>query len=312
MGCPFCVHTELNGHLHRTLDAETVVDHMVHAAQGLGIRAFRLSGSFTPAKMYREISKQVLSRGESFTYSGFAHVGGFGIEDSTDLVRSGLCALFFGIESGSEQLLFGSLGKRIRPQQIKRTLRACMRQGLFVSGSVIFPAPGETQATESETLQLLIELFAGKQGAVPVVSPLPEPGSRWHQEWERFGFSGERDALIDALCRRPPRPLLPVQLTNPLPYALDGHRASDVALQTMGFAQLLEAAGVLTNVTDDMVLMARLAGLTPRELRDWDCRAFACADIDGLRTLSRRMREGQDTSAARQKSCPGFCPPPKE
>lgn len=291
MDCPFCVHGRVHGQSWRTLDAKTVVRQMHELGVDHKIRAFRFSGSFTPGALYRDVARELSSQGRALTYSGFSHVNGIGIEDLPLLRRSGLCALFFGIESGSRKLLEGGLGKRIHPSRVARVVRACLEDSIFVVGSVIFPAPGETSATEAETLELLTELFAGQEGAVPVVPPLPEPGSRWFEEWSRFGFSGTREGLVDALCQRPPHPLLPVHLTHPLPYGLDGQSSTDVVLRSIGFARLLEASGVLTNVTDEMVLVARAAGLTARELRDLDRRMFATADVDRIRDLLARIRE---------------------
>ena len=286
MRCPFCAHASISGSRWRVMSTERVLEHMEHEHRERGVDAFRFSGSYTPGKVYGRLASALLDRDHRFTYSGFAHVNGLGGVDLSLLRRSGLEALFFGVESGCQELLDGALDKRTRVTRAREVLTACMDAGLFVCASMIHPAPGETDATAEETRAFLLELFEGRtRCAVPVLPPLPQPGTRWWDDMERYGFEGDHGPLLDALLRRRVRHFLPMNLFEPLPYSLDGRPFLEMARQTSGLTAALRRRGVMTNMSDDMVLIAAAAGMEPSELQRQDHRMFVCADADGLAQL---------------------------
>ncbi len=291
MRCPFCAHRSLSGGRWRTASAERVVETMVDAHRRWGVRHFRFSGSFTPARLFRRVADRLIELDADLRFSGFSHVNDVRVDDLPRLQQAGLRALFLGIESGSDELLAGSLGKKTTASRIREVVGACMDAGIFVSGSIIHPAPGETQQSRHETLQLLLDLFSGRDaGAVPVLPPLPEPGSLWWERMESYGFEGDRDRIIDALCRRRVRMFLPMNMFEPLPYSLDGRDYREVTARTASLTAELRGAGIMVNLGDDTVLIGLAAGHRPREIYDISHEIFACADAECLEELIARTR----------------------
>lgn len=291
MGCPYCAHARMGGDRPRVLTPARVVASMerLHAAHG--VRHFRFAGSFTPGTLYRGVARLLLENGSPFRYSGFAHVGGLLERDLPMLRQSGLEALFFGLESGSANQLRQVLGRRVPLARIERLLGASMDAGIFTCGSVIFPTPGETAETEAETRDLLQRLFIGRDnGAVPVIPPLPQPGSRWWDTPEAHGFTLDRSALLAALMRRRVRKLLPPDLYEALPYSLDGQSQARLANRAASLAAWLRRQGILTNLGDDGALMARAAGLSPWAFQQQDHEAFLRGDADRVQGLIRLIR----------------------
>lgn len=292
MDCHFCAHRALSGGDWLRLPADRVVAQMDDAHAQTGAVGFRFSGSFTAAATFRAVAERLAARGAPYRWSAFAHVGGFDTGDLPLLARGGLVSLFFGVESGAESLLRTTLGKPVDPRRTRRVLQAALDAGLFVCGSVIVPAPGETPESEAETRALLTEVFAGREnGAALVLPPLLQPGSRWWDEPGRFGFEGDPEAVLDALCSRRTRHLLPMDVFEPLPFRLDGADQRAVAARTAAFTRTLRAAGVLTNMGHDAALFARLAGLEPRALLDLEHDVFLTADAVRARALVRALRE---------------------
>ena len=99
--------------------------------------------------------------------------------------RSGLEAMFFGLETGSAELLKRAAGKPIDPTAIKETVRAAQAAGIAAVCSMIVPMPFETAETLQESIDLIFDLCPD---AVPVQFPGLLPGTPWFEEPERYGF----------------------------------------------------------------------------------------------------------------------------
>ena len=107
---------------------------------------------------------------------------------------------------------------------------------------------------------------------------------------ESHGFQGEKEPLLDALLRRRVRHFLPMNLFEPLPYSLDGRPFTELARQTSRLTAALRARGVITNMSDDMVLIAAAAGMEPDELQRQDHQMFISADAERLEQLITTIR----------------------
>lgn len=290
MGCSFCVHPTLTGATERALRATRVVRRMDQLHQQFGVRHFRLSGSWAPGRRLGQLAAALERR--RYHYAGFAHLGALAPRDLPRLARSGLVGLFFGLESGAQQLLDGSLGKRLRPADAPRVLGACMEAGVFASGSVIFPAPGETAQTEARTEALLVQLFADQALGAAVIQPaFPSPGSAWGQHPEGHGFGLDRRQLLSALLsRRAPTALQPALLAEQEApaYTLHGEPFSQLARRAATLRQRLQRQGVTTGVNDELVITAHAVGLDPVALYQLDAEIFATADHERADELLAR------------------------
>jgi len=296
-GCPrhcwFCGHALFNGRGVRVRPASGVADEMDAHHRDFKARAFRLTGSSTPEEQYGQIASHLRERGRHYLYSGFAHIESWSEAAFEPLRRSGLTAIFVGIETGSERLLREMMGKRRDPTRLFERVTACLDQGIFVCGSIIFPSPGETAETEEETFALLCRLLEGRRNcAVPIQPAFPQPGSRWGEDMARYGFSGNREAVLEDMVNRRVSRLLPVHLVKPLPYELDGVPFTDLAARSWAFARRLAERGILTGISDETVLLAQAANREVTEFVRESDEIFATADGDRLVDLIRCMHPG--------------------
>jgi hypothetical protein len=299
LNCPFCAHPTFSGSVWQRVEPERIAARMDHYFRQTGTRAFRLSGSYTPSFVYRALGERLTERGAPYLYAGFSNIGGFDVADLPKLKQSGLATLFFGLESGSETLLRSTLRKSQRADGASRVLGACMDADIFPCASVIFPAPGETETTAGTTLDLLRSVFRGRtNGSILVIPPLLEPGARWWAEPERFGFEGDREEVLAALCTRRVRYLMPMNHFQPLPYRLDGRSFRDVCSRSEELVRTLRAEGCIVNMDHDAALFARVAGITPAVLQGMEHEAFRLADADRITDLIRAMRRPVPANAA--------------
>jgi hypothetical protein len=166
-----------------------------------------------------------------------------------------------------------------------------MDADIFACASVIFPAPGETEVTAAETAALLRSVFAHRpNGSAMVLPPLLEPGTQWWAQPERYGFEGDREEVVAALCARRVRHLLPMNIFEPLPYRLDGRSFRELCARSADLTKTLQQQGCIVNMDHDAALFAHAAGLTPEALQRQEHEAFLLADADRITDLIRAMR----------------------
>ncbi len=284
-GCYFCVQPIKSGSRLRTKNAEIVVDEIEQLVDHYRFNTFRYAGSSTPSRLAKNIAREILSRGLKIRYSSFSRAAGLNYEDFKLLKESGCSALFFGIETGSQELLTKMIGKKIRLDQMKSTLFEAKKAGLFTLASIIFPLPGETEKTKKQTLDFLFDI---KPNAVPLSPPGLIPGTDWTKHVQKYGFQLE-PGFKKKLMRYKIKLLYPGILWDPLPYQVDGKSSHQFLGELNEFSSWLEKNGLLTMFSDDMALIAELTNLKPRDLRDKSRQIFSSGDVDGLASLVEKV-----------------------
>ena len=206
-----------------------------------------------------------LQRGLQVRYACFGHFASAEPQHFDVMARSGLYAIFFGIESGCQEILDKAVRKGLDLARVQETVQAAQQAGVFVATSMIVPLPFDTEETIQQSLDFIIDL---QPDSVPVQFPGLLPGTPWMDEPGRYNFEVDKQkALIEGLDYKI-RLLFPPQFWDPLPYKVNGMVFGEFTALTTKFAAKLEAAGLLTNVPDDMALIANCAGITPRQFRD--------------------------------------------
>ncbi len=150
--CAFCVQPVKSGDHRRTKTADRVLKEMKHIRNAHGIRSFRYAGSSTPAKLMRQIADRIIAENLDVSYCSYGHVREFRSDDAMVLKQSGLFGLLFGIESGCQKVL-DLMNKPTTVERIRTAVTEAKNAGIYIVGSVILPAPGDTAATMEETFK---------------------------------------------------------------------------------------------------------------------------------------------------------------
>ena len=278
-GCPyqcgFCTHPIESGTRLRTASASLLLDRMARALEKYSISAFRFAGSSTPGNLMGEVADQIIERGLEVTYTCFGHFASARADRFEHMAQSGLHAMFFGIETGCQEILDRAVRKGIDLSNVPETIDAAQSAGIFVVASMIVPLPFDTEETIRESLEFVLK---ARPDSVPVQFPGLLPGTPWWREPEKYGFEfdPEETALVGLDYKI--KLLFPPSLWQALPYKLNGKSFAEFTALTMEFTAQLEAAGILVGLPDDNALIAHCAGMTPREARD--CGRLWCATGD--------------------------------
>ena len=268
-GCPyrcgFCTHPVESGPRLRTASAGLLVGRMRRVIDRWGIRAFRFSGSSTPGRLMVEVAEEILERGMDVTFTCFGHFASADPDHFQRMADAGLHAIFFGLESGCREVLDRAVRKGIDLGEVRETVRRAQEAGVFVVTSMIVPLPFDTEETIRESLEMLLEI---RPDSVPVQFPGVLPGTPWWNDAEDFGFEFDEDEMTRQGLDYKIKLLFPPTMWKEPPYTLHGRSFGEFTQETMKFTAALEEAGILTSFPDDNALIAKCAGMRPRQFRD--------------------------------------------
>ncbi len=285
--CYFCIHPLKSGRL-RVKTVQRVVDEMIAIKDKYGIAVFRYAGSNTPLKLMDGVAREILRRRLKVEYTTFGHVRGASLEVFKLLKSSGCFGLFLGIESGSQTILDKGMNKVVKVEQIKKAILYAKEAGLFTAGSIIFPAPGETKATQQQTLNLLSE---ARPDSAPVQFPLITPGTEWFSKPEIFGFQFNKNIFHQKAMNYKIKIMFPPRFWKPFPYKVNGKRFKKYAQELEEFMEKVEELGITTTISDEMALLAKYAGVTPREFRDLNRLHFLTGNYEGVKKLVEEINK---------------------
>ncbi len=300
--CFFCIQPVKSGEKLRTRSPARVVDEMSRLMADLHVASFRYAGSFTPARLAMALAEEILSRGLTVEYTSFGHVREGARTDYSLLARSGCYAIFFGVESGSQSILDRAFGKKIRVQDIETALTACKAAGIYTVGSVIYPAPFETEQTARESFELLRRIHPD---SLPVQFPAIYPQTPWALRPREFNFDVELDAYTRVAMDYKIKLLYPPTFWEELPFRLNGMSFRKVMSETARFIRLLEEEGITTAISDDLALIAKHAGYQGREkaFLDQARQHFLSGDRDKVADLVKRVNQSLEKFYVETAGC---------
>jgi hypothetical protein len=271
MRCAFCINWRIEGAKWRTRDPGQVVAEIRGLREKTGSRAFRLAGTYSPPKLVRQICEGILREGLDVRFGLSLHAKGVSESLLSLLRRAGCFGVFYGAESGSDEIQRAAMNKPIGSDRLRRVLSASLASGLFTVASFIFPAPFETDRTEHETKALIREVF-GHTPRCSVMACFPAllPGTAWWRERGRFGFAlqVEEAAYVRTLLRYRVRSILPTALWPELPYRVNGCQQSELARRNTDFQRWLRSEDIVVNLPDHDALIATALGIDAAQFQN--------------------------------------------
>lgn len=162
-----------------------------------------LDDTFTlDAKRVNRICDEIKKIREDYDFVWFASAHISTIDKHRDMAKNmaaaGLKKIFFGLESGSDQVL-KSYNKKITRKMAVDVINHCVESGVHgISGNIILGGPHETLDTINESETLIMELLHNAPGQFETAyfSFLPYPKTPITLQPEKFGMEIYED-LID-------------------------------------------------------------------------------------------------------------------
>jgi anaerobic magnesium-protoporphyrin IX monomethyl ester cyclase len=184
--CAFCVATRMFGKAYRMRSAENVLDELEWLKNEHGAEAFTFYDDTLTFDKRRllAICDGMKSRKIGLPWDCQTRVDQVSQEILTQMKAAGCQQVFFGVESGCQQIL-DAVSKKTSIEQNQKAIKMAKQAGLFVTISLMIGYPGETRETLKQTLDFVKR---AKPDDVYVCVATPFPGTELRNVVEKKGW----------------------------------------------------------------------------------------------------------------------------
>jgi anaerobic magnesium-protoporphyrin IX monomethyl ester cyclase len=196
--CPFCLAPSCNGLAWRHRTPGSLAAEIEWVVQHQGIRSFLLRSDHFPLKRkwVEEVCALIGERSLSIRWICNSRVDSLDEELLRKMADAGCFFIALGVESGDPEML-RRMGKKITPEQIRRTVQLCRDAGIKTSGSFVLGYPGETASSLARTAALVRSI---PLDFLVLMTATPYPGTVLYRDlhaagritasfWGEFQFS---------------------------------------------------------------------------------------------------------------------------
>ena len=157
--CTFCSVGSIWGRKYTCFSAERVVADIEYLIKTYGAKGiyFREDNFTVNRERTEKFCHLLIDKGIKIAWACETRVDSLDRDLVALMHQAGLCALYFGVESGSQKIL-DLLKKGITPEQTRLAFRWCREFGINTAASIIVGVPGETSQDLQQTLDLINEI----------------------------------------------------------------------------------------------------------------------------------------------------------
>jgi anaerobic magnesium-protoporphyrin IX monomethyl ester cyclase len=189
--CSFCTTSRIFGKAFRARSPKNVVDELEWLRDEHGADAFSFyDDTFTLNKSRAlEICSEIKKRKINLPWDCQTRVSTVSKEMLTKMREANCQQVFFGVESGCQQIL-NAVNKGTTVEQNKAAIKLAKETGLFVAVSVMVGYPGETPDMLNQTIDLLRET---EPDDAYICVATPYPGTELRKVIEDLGWNISND-----------------------------------------------------------------------------------------------------------------------
>ena len=172
--CNFCIEVRTHGRKYRVRSIKNVVDELEFLQKTYNAKYFAfIDDAFTVNRQRTvEMCNEIKKRKLKIKWACETRVDMITKELLQTMKDAGCADVWFGIESGSQQVL-DAMKKGISLAQTVRAFKWAKEVGLKANPNVILGVPGETKETAWETIKFVERLIPDYLGCYTVATPYP-------------------------------------------------------------------------------------------------------------------------------------------
>jgi len=169
--CEFCATVRMHGRKYRMRSPENVADELEYLNKTFNVWKFTFCDDAFTVDQSR-ICSEIIKRGLKIKWNCGTRVDMITKELLLKMKEAGCLSVWFGVESGSQQVL-DSMNKGISTEQTLRSLGWVREVGLKPVPNVILGFPGETKETAWKTIKFVERISPEDVGFYNIATPFP-------------------------------------------------------------------------------------------------------------------------------------------
>ncbi|MBQ8183353.1 MAG: B12-binding domain-containing radical SAM protein [Clostridia bacterium] len=195
--CAFCSNVNFHKSTHRKRPNEYVMEEIKYLIDNHGLDGVFFSDELWCVKKsdMQDFCQRVHDNNLDFHWGVELRIGMFDEEDYQTMYDAGCRWIFFGIETGNEEML-KKIHKNIDINKVKPTFEILRKIGITGIGSFIVGFPDETAEQLRDTAQLIDTCGAN---LTPVYHFTPLPGTELYDKMIEKGFYKQANKLEDLI-----------------------------------------------------------------------------------------------------------------
>jgi anaerobic magnesium-protoporphyrin IX monomethyl ester cyclase len=172
--CEFCTTVRMHGRKYRMRSPKNVVDELEFLHKTYGAKKFTFcDDAFTVDQPRTEaLCSEILQRGLKIEWNCGTRVDMITKELLAKMKEAGCITVWFGVESGTQQVL-DAMKKGISPELTIKVLGWVRELGLKPVPNVILGFPGETKKSAWKTIKFIEKIAPDEVGFYNVATPFP-------------------------------------------------------------------------------------------------------------------------------------------
>jgi len=297
-GCAFCPGNAKYGKNRIEKSVSRCIEELSFLKKTYDVSYFRFSGSNSSVKLLSGIADGIIENNLDLTFAVFSSAEGLTEPIVEKLSRAGLYSLFVGIESANPHQLKNHLGKPQSVKKLKNVFELLKKHNLFISTSMIYPAPFSNEAIFNDNVKFLTDCFEGYDNCSVALYPAGlYPYTEWFDNPEAYGFSLNsltKDEYIESVLHYGYNIVLPRYLWDDLPYTLNDKPFKHLLFETNQLAVYLKSKNILPYLVEANLMMADLCGYNNyKEFAGVSNHAFFCGDSERIEKWNAEVNNKQ-------------------
>jgi len=189
-GCPFncyyCAVRNVWGNTYRVRSAANVLDEITFLYEQYDVTHFGIVDDNFNLSRKRTVAicRGVIEQGlkVSFRADSGVYLPTIDKETLSIMKKAGFNELYFGIESGNQDVLHNVLNKKVDLRQVEEVAQHCRDLGIVSGGYFMIGVPGETKETMEQTVEFALN---SQLDRIRLYICQPFPGSRLYEDWSK-------------------------------------------------------------------------------------------------------------------------------
>jgi radical SAM superfamily enzyme YgiQ (UPF0313 family) len=162
----------------------------------------------------KDFCEAIINRGYKIKYSCSGRVNTVNPEIARLMKESGCISVYYGLESGSQEIL-NNMSKKTTLEQIYEAVRLTREQGIYCEYGFLYGEPNDTEQTMADTVQCIKNISKGEYRPQKIFGCVPFPGSGLYDWCKETGrLKDDQDFYDKYVCQDWSLDQIPVNMTN--------------------------------------------------------------------------------------------------